>query len=153
MERNSVKTMLAQIDAEVMDNITTINSLQAKNALLAKAAHELGEYINLTFPGIVVSMQHTSGEAAPRADFEAQLAKAFHSTPTKRKLSAAGRKSISLAQKARWAKTRKEQKVASKKTARRAYNAKHPHWTQLPENAARVRKHLRKIRRAFLNGH
>jgi len=149
MERNIVKTMLTQIDAEVMNNITTINSLQANNTLLAKAAHELGEYLNRTSE-MVVPMKHTSEESAPRTDFEAQLARAFHSSPKKRTLSAAGRRSISLAQKARWAKTRKEQKVAAKKKSTKRYSAKHPHWTQLPENAARVRKHLRKMRAAHL---
>lgn len=56
----------------------------------------------------------------------------------KRKLSAAGRRKISMAQKARWTKIREQTKEKRKKK----------HWTQLPKNKARLRKLLKKATEA-----
>lgn len=132
MNRYTVKTLISQMTDEIQNNEAVIQSLQSKNALLNTTQIGLTEWLGVKKSRVPQHVDITFDDAG--------ISDVSEYVAPKRKLTESGRLRIAAAQRARW---RTGKKGMKKKKA-----AKSMHWTQRPENKEKVRKQLRKMRKA-----
>lgn len=124
--------------AELTDRVVELLQLQAHREILR--------------PDDPVSRLRTNG-TRPRTGPEplAVVDSAPHGPPRKKRvLSVRGKKAIRDAQRARWreyAAQRRRQAGARVVTQRKGYSYNGTHWTQQPKNRARMKRHMRQIRK------